>query len=84
MKRSACLNVGNIDSRGWLLDILNCVNGIEKQVFSLDEVYAYEDILSVKHPLNKNIRPKIRQQLQVVRDMGVIEFTQRGVYRKIF
>ena len=84
MKRSACLNVWNIDSRGWLLDILNCVNGIEKQVFSLDEVYAYEDILSVKHPLNKNIRPKIRQQLQVLRDMGVIEFKQRGVYRKIF
>lgn len=46
-------------------------------------MYAYEGVLSTKYPLNKNVRPKIRQQLQILRDMGIIEFTQPGIYRKI-
>jgi type II restriction enzyme len=33
------------------------------------------------HPLNRNIRPKIRQQLQVMRDHGVLEFLGQGRYR---
>ena len=83
MKCMPGLNVENIDSRGWLADILDCVNSIQKQVFTLDDMYAYEEILSAKYPLNKNIRPRIRQQLQILMDMGVIEFTQPGIYRKI-
>ncbi len=41
-------------------------------------------MLQARHPQNNNIRPKIRQQLQVLRDKGVIEFLGRGLYRKIF
>ncbi|MEF9988207.1 MAG: hypothetical protein RR504_07455 [Christensenellaceae bacterium] len=32
---------------------------------------------------NNNIQEKIRQQLQILRDRGVVEFIQRGKYRKI-
>lgn len=83
VKYSEYLNTENVESRGWLFDVLNCVNNIHKQTFVLEEVYAFESALSNKHPLNRNIRPKIRQQLQVLRDMGMIEFIERGVYRKV-
>jgi type II restriction enzyme len=47
------------------MDILNCVNRIEAREFTLSEVYAFEDALSIAHPANNNVRAKIRQQLQV-------------------
>ena len=66
------------------MDILNCVNRIEAQEFTLGEMYAFEDVLSTAHPANNNVRAKIRQQLQVLRDRGVIEFVDRGRYRKVW
>ena len=33
------------------------------------------------YPANHNVRPKIRQQLQVLRDRGWLEFVGRGRYR---
>ncbi len=32
------------------------------------------------HSENKNIKPKIRQQLQFLRDKGYLEFLGNGVY----
>ncbi|MBQ3388480.1 MAG: hypothetical protein IJG60_04625 [Thermoguttaceae bacterium] len=72
-----------IETRGWLLDVLTCVNEIQKPEFDLDDVYRFEERLSQKHPGNNNIRPKIRQQLQFLRDKGFIEFLSPGRYRKI-
>jgi type II restriction enzyme len=83
VNRSSSLEVGNINSRGWLMDILNCVNRIQAQVFTLNEVYAFEEELQIKHPDNNNIKPKIRQQLQFLRDKGFLEFLGSGRYRKI-
>jgi len=37
--------------------------------------------LAKLHPKNKHIPDKIRQQLQVLRDHGIIEFLGRGEYR---
>jgi type II restriction enzyme len=58
-----------------------CVEKIKNKEFSLDEVYAFEEVLKAKHPANNNVRAKIRQQLQYLRDKGVIEFLGRGRYR---
>ena len=33
------------------------------------------------HPDNRHVRDKIRQQLQVLRDLGLVEFLGRGRYR---
>ncbi|MDX1786848.1 MAG: hypothetical protein R3205_01985 [Psychrobacter sp.] len=52
--------------------------------FSLNQVYAFADLLKLKHPENNHIKDKIRQQLQVLRDKGIIEFTGRGQYRKLY
>ena len=32
---------------------------------------------------NKNVQPKIRQQLQILRDRGFLKFTARGHYKKV-
>ena len=67
--------------RGWLADVLACVRKLDQETFALAEVYAFEDHLARLHPENKNIRPKIRQQLQILRDNGIIEFLGKGNYR---
>lgn len=72
-----------ISVKGWLLDIMNCVDRLGNKDFSLNEVYDFESILSDKHPNNKHIKDKIRQQLQVLRDKGYLKFTERGRYRLI-
>lgn len=75
--------IKDIHSRGWIMDMLNCVNKFPTIEFTLNDMYFFECELQNKHPDNHNIRPKIRQQLQMLRDRGVIEFLGNGKYRKI-
>jgi len=70
-----------IEAKGWLLDVLVCVERIKRKEFSLEAVYTFEAYLQAKHPSNHRVREKIRQQLQVLRDKGVIDFLGRGKYR---
>jgi type II restriction enzyme len=67
--------------RGWTLDTLNALRRLNKPRFTLDEVYKFEDELKALHPANRHVRPKIRQQLQVLRDLGLLEFIRAGEYR---
>jgi type II restriction enzyme len=71
----------DIESKGWLLDVLLCLERINKPEFSLDDVYNFEAHLEAKHPSNNNVKAKIRQQLQFLRDRDLIEFLGRGQYR---
>lgn len=73
----------NLKARGWIMDILNCVGSLEGKEFYLKDVYRFEDELKIKHPDNNHIKDKIRQQLQVLRDQGLIEFLGKGHYRKV-
>jgi len=68
-------------ARGWLLDVMKCVELIGKHEFQIDDVYAFEKRLSEIYPDNNNVKPKIRQQLQYLRDKGYLEFVSRGYYR---
>lgn len=72
-----------LDARGWVLDVLNCVNKIEGRDFTLEQMYEFEEVLAKKYPNNNHIKDKIRQQLPILRDKGFIEFRGRGNYRKI-
>lgn len=72
------------DMRGWILDILNCMERIDSSDFSLKTMYAFADELQIKHPSNHYVKDKIRQQLQILRDHGLIEFSGRGIYKKRF
>ena len=69
------------ETRGWLLDVMKCVELLGKRDFTLDEVYAFERHLGDLYPGNQNVKPKIRQQLQYLRDRGFIDFVSRGNYR---
>ncbi|MBA3484711.1 MAG: Dam-replacing domain protein [Pirellulales bacterium] len=67
--------------RGWTLNVFNFARTLRKDEFCLSEVYAFEDSLRSIYPGNNNIRPKIRQQLQLLRDAGILEFVAPGQYR---
>lgn len=73
--------VKKADAKGWILDIMNCIDLLDKKEFTLQDVYFFEQDLSIIHPENKNIKPKIRQQLQFLRDKGYLEFKGDGKYR---
>ena len=80
-QRTLFLRDQSLENRGWLLDVMKCVEALGKRDFTLDEVYAFEERLAKLYPGNQNVRPKIRQQLQFLRDRGFIEFVSRGNYR---
>ncbi len=69
------------DMRGWTLDVLNVLRKLGKQEVVLSDVYLFEQSLQALHPNNRNVKPKIRQQLQVLRDLGFISFEGNGQYR---
>jgi type II restriction enzyme len=81
--KTTFLRAKSVESKGWILDVLNCVEEIKKQSFTLDELYAFENKLKIKYPNNNHIKDKIRQQLQYLRDKGLIEFNGRGIYKKV-
>ncbi|MCA8895853.1 MAG: restriction endonuclease [Rhodoblastus sp.] len=80
-RRSLFLRNERINARGWLLAVMKCVEMIGKSEFTLQEVYAYESYVQSLYPGNQHTREKIRQQLQVLRDEGVLLFLGGGRYR---
>ena len=67
--------------RGWTLDVLAAVRRLGKQAFSLADVYSLEREMAKLHPANRHVRDKLRQQLQILRDAGLLDFVGRGRYR---
>ena len=82
-RRFGFLRGADPESRGWMTDVLTCIRELRRDSFRLEDVYSFEGRLRKYHPQNRNVRPKIRQQLQVLRDHGIIEFLGRGVYRVV-
>jgi type II restriction enzyme len=70
-----------VEKRGWTLDVLQVVQSLGKLEFTLADVYAHTDALAKLHPNNAHVRDKIRQQLQVLRDLGLLKFLGDGSYR---
>jgi type II restriction enzyme len=79
-KSSAIATITSSDQRGWVTVILSLVDRVDKTKFSLADIYAFEPLLAQLFPANKNIRAKIRQQLQVLRDLGQLKFLGSGIY----
>jgi type II restriction enzyme len=65
--------------RGWTLDVLRCVRQLPKR-FELSDAYKFESDLRQLHPDNRHIKDKIHQQLQVLRDVGLLKFRGGGRY----
>lgn len=71
----------SLEARGWLIEVMRCVEAIGQREFNLADVYAFEDRLSQLYPGNRHIKQKIRQQLQILRDREYLHFVSRGYYR---
>jgi type II restriction enzyme len=67
--------------KGWILDTMHCIEALNKKEFSLVEIYKFEKDLEKIHPENRNIKAKIRQQLQFLRDKGYLKFIEPGRYK---
>ena len=63
--------------------MINCIDEIPTNLFSIDDIYKFESRLSMKYPENNFIKEKIRQQLQRLRNRGFLEFKGKGAYRKL-
>lgn len=81
-KKTLFLRDKKLESKGWILDLMLCVDIIKKDTFTLEDVYKFEDKLKLKYPNNNFIKDKIRQQLQILRDKNIIDFVGRGIYKK--
>ncbi|MFN3669363.1 MAG: hypothetical protein ACK4VY_08655 [Brevundimonas sp.] len=71
-----------LKARGWLLAVMGAVEAVGRPEFALAEVYTQEGRLAALYPGNNNVWPKIRQQLQVLRDRGWLAFDGKGRYRR--
>jgi len=71
------------ESRGWTIEVLKVIDKIPYQEFKLSDVYMFENDFKVKFPNNNFVKDKIRQQLQVLRDKGILQFLGNGGYKKI-
>lgn len=66
--------------RGWTTLTLSVIRALSKRKFTLKDLYDRERQFGVCYPGNNNIRAKIRQQLQVLRDLGIVRFEGGGEY----
>ncbi|MEW6623383.1 MAG: phospholipase D-like domain-containing protein [Bacillota bacterium] len=69
---------------GWKKAVFSALKFIEKQVFTTSDFSLIVPYLQNKYPANNNIEAKIRQQLQELRDLGLVKFEGNGVYKKLW
>ena len=74
--------------QGWGAEVLAAVRELQtitrNNRFTLKAFYSmFGEYLSSLHPENHHVNAKIRQQLQLLRDHGILEFLGSGRYRII-
>jgi len=70
----------SVQARSCSRILLTLLRRLGKDTFTLADAYRFEGELAISYPNNRNLRPKIRQQLQVLRDAGLLNFEGRGNY----
>jgi type II restriction enzyme len=60
---------------------MRLIDRLGKTEFTLAELYACQQQLEAIYPNNRNVLPKIRQQIQRLRDAEYLDFLGSGVYR---
>ena len=69
--------------KGWTRLTLEGVLEMPGSGFQMPELLAVcEPVAARVYPKNRNVRPKLRQQLQILRDLGLVEFLGNGFYRR--
>ena len=71
------LQTNDLKLRGWLMDVLNCVNEISAEVFTLQEVYGFAEQLSKNHlkPNSATVKKTLRLGVPVALQNSMIAFS---------
>lgn len=83
--RERCKNVEALESlprstRSWAINVLNELRRLGLEEFETKDAYTLEGRMSLIYPDNNNVRAKIRQQLQVLRDIGLLLHLDKGLW----
>jgi hypothetical protein len=69
---------------GWLQLTMEGVARIRSDVFTMDDlVTACSKLAAARYPENRHVREKLRQQMQRLRDLGLVAFLGGGRYEKL-
>jgi type II restriction enzyme len=66
--------------RGWTNLVLKVLRESGLKQFTLNDIYSRKKHFSAVYPNNRHLEAKIRQQLQVLRDVGLVRFDGNGKY----
>lgn len=69
---------------GWRGATLEVIRAQLPTEFALADIYQFEPHFQQLFPLNDNIQPQLRKQLQALRDLGLVAFLGGGRYQKLF
>ena len=72
----------SVAERGWTLDVLTAVRSLGKIEFANQDLYELAPHFEKLYPGNRHVRDKIRQQLQNLRNMGLLEHVAPGRWRR--
>lgn len=84
-QRTAFLREVGPSRRGWVTDILACIDRLglsRNEGFHLRDLYRFEGDLRQLHPNNLHIQEKIRQQVFLLRDRGIVVSLGAGRYHR--
>lgn len=68
----------------WEKTTFEAIELINKNEFTLRNIYEFKSIFSKKYPDNNTIEASIRRNLQELRDLGLIKFLGNGKYKKLW
>ncbi len=69
---------------GWKKYVFLALQELDKPIFTTDDFKLITPMLAARYPHNHHLEAKIRQQLQQLRDLGLIKFESRGIYKKLW
>jgi phosphatidylserine/phosphatidylglycerophosphate/cardiolipin synthase-like enzyme len=70
--------------KGWQKTVFNELNSLDVLSFSSETVQYLAEKLQQHYPRNFHREDKIRQVLQQLRDIGLVQFTAPGKYKKLW
>jgi len=69
---------------GWLQLTMEGISRIQSDTFTMNEVFAAcAPLAMARYPDNRHIREKLRQQMQRLRDLGLVLFLGNGRYERL-
>jgi len=68
---------------GWMSDVMSIIQSLNRFEFTNRDIYAFEWFFKRLYPKNRNIKDKIRQQLQYLAKAGLLEHLGAGRWQRL-